>query len=235
MQAQQQKLDAVANDLANSDTTGYKAVRVGFKDLLYEQSGRPSAAGVQTGAGAAAVDGGRSFSTQGSLQSTGLPLDVAIQGQGFIKVKLADGRQALTRDGNLHVDGNRRLVTSTGAFVQPSITVPVGVSEDQMGIGPDGTVRANGAVIGKIGLGTVPSLQGLQSTGDNAFVATAASGAVRAAPTATVLTSGALEGSNVDSATALTDLMDAQRTYSLVSKAISTADQMMEIANQVKR
>src|SRR5919108_3822620 len=126
MAAQQQKLDGVANDLANANTNGYKHTRIGFKDLLYEQGGRPSATGVRRGTGAAAVDAGRGFE-QGSLKSTGQPLDVAIQGEGFLKIRLTDGRQALTRDGGLHVDGNGRLATSTGALIQPAITIPADV------------------------------------------------------------------------------------------------------------
>ena len=109
MAAQQQRIDAVANDLANANTTGYKHVRVGFRDLVYKQVGRSSAQGPRTGAGAAAVDAGRGFA-QGSLQRTEQPLDVALQGPGFIRVRLADGRQALTRDGSLHVDGTGKLV-----------------------------------------------------------------------------------------------------------------------------
>src|ERR671922_1298058 len=126
MAAQQQRLDAVANDLANANTTGYKHQRVGFRDLMYDQTGRASAQGVRTGSGAAAVDAGRAFA-QGVLQRTDRPLDVAIQGEGFLQIKLPDGRQALTRDGGLHIDGNRRLTTNTGALVQPAITVPEGI------------------------------------------------------------------------------------------------------------
>src|SRR3954469_10189916 len=114
MAAQQQKLDAMANDLANANTTGYKHVRVGFADLLYNQAGRPSANGVDVGTGVRAAQaggaparrgpapqprasrGGRAWG-RGALRQTGQPLDVAIQGEGFIKIRLSDGRQALTR------------------------------------------------------------------------------------------------------------------------------------------
>src|SRR5918997_4055842 len=137
MAAQQQRLDSVANDLANANTTGYKHGRVGFRDLIYEQAGRPAADGVRTGHGAAAVDAGKSFG-QGALQRTDRPLDVAIQGEGFLRVKLANGTQALTRDGSLHVDGNGRLVTSTGAFVQPAISLPAGVDASRVSIASDG-------------------------------------------------------------------------------------------------
>jgi flagellar basal-body rod protein FlgG len=234
MAAQQQRLDAVANDLANANTTGYKHQRVGFRDLVYDQTGRSSAQGVRTGSGAAAVDAGRAFA-QGTLQRTDRTLDVAIQGEGFLRVRLADGRDALTRDGGLHIDGNRRLTTSTGALVQPAVTVPEGVGEDQISIGPDGTVLAAGNRIGRLDVVTVRSEAGLLSVGNNAFVTTAASGAAIAAPRATTLTQGALESSNTDMAEAMVSMIESQRAYQLTSKAISTADEMMGIANQVKR
>jgi flagellar basal-body rod protein FlgG len=234
MAAQQQRMDAVANDLANANTTGYKHQRVGFRDLVYDQTGRSSAQGVRTGSGAAAVDAGRAFA-QGTLQRTDRTLDVAIQGEGFLRVRLADGRDALTRDGGLHIDGNRRLTTSTGALVQPAITVPEGVGEDQISIGPDGTVLAAGNRIGRLDVVTVRSEAGLLSVGNNAFVTTAASGAAIAAPRATSLTQGALESSNTDMAEAMVSMIESQRAYQLASKAISTADEMMGIANQVKR
>lgn len=234
MAAQQQRMDAVANDLANANTTGYKHQRVGFRDLVYEQAGRSSAPGVRTGSGAAAVDAGRAFA-QGVLQSTGRSLDVAIQGEGFLRVRLADGRDALTRDGGLHIDGARRLVTNTGALVQPLVTVPAGTAEDQISIGPDGTVLANRQPIGKLDLVTVRSVQGLISAGDNTFVTSPASGAVVAAPGTSVITQGALEASNTDMAEAMVAMIESQRAFQLASKAITTADEMMGIANQVKR
>ena len=234
MAAQQQRLDSVANDLANANTTGYKHQRVGFRDLVYDGTGRSSAEGVRTGSGAAAVDAGRAFA-QGVLQRTDRPLDVAIQGEGFLRVRLADGREALTRDGGLHLDGNRRLVTSTGAFVQPRITIPAGVDEDSVAIGPDGTVLAAGRRIGRLELVTVRSPQGLQSAGDNAFVATPASGRAIPAPRATTISQGALESSNTDMASAMVAMIESQRAFQLASRAITTADEMMGIANQVKR
>jgi flagellar basal-body rod protein FlgG len=235
MQAQQQKLDAVSNDLANANTNGYKRLRVGFSDLLYERGGRPTTSdNAINGTGARAIGGGRTFE-QGNLRETGVPTDVGIEGEGFIKVKLADGRDALTRDGDLHIDGNRRLVTNFGGFVSPAITIPEGVSEEQISIARDGTVLAAGRNVGRIGLVSVRSVQNLEAVGDNAFVTTARSGNAVAAPAATQLKQGALEASNTDMAQAMTDMIEAQRTYQLTSKAIQTADQMMEIANGVKR
>jgi flagellar basal-body rod protein FlgG len=234
MAAQQQRMDAVANDLANANTTGYKHQRVGFRDLVYEQTGRSSAQGVRTGSGAAAVDAGRAFA-QGVLMRTDRPLDVALQGEGFLRVRLADGREALTRDGGLHVDGAGQLVTSTGALVQPAIMIPAGVAEDRISIGPDGTVTANNQPVGKLDIVTVRSTQGLLSAGDNGFITTAASGPAIAAPQTTVLTQGALESSNTDMAEAMVAMIESQRAFQLASKAITTADEMMGIANQVKR
>jgi flagellar basal-body rod protein FlgG len=235
MTAQQHKLDAVANDLANANTNGYKRVRVGFADLLYERGGRPTtAAAAQLGTGARTIDGGRSFE-QGNLRDTGVPTDVALEGPGFLKIKLSDGRDALTRDGDLQIDANRRLVTSTGATLSPTITLPEGVSAAQLSIGSDGTVLAAGRSVGRIAIVNVRSPQNLQSVGDNAFVTTARSGNAVAAPATTVLRQGALEASNTDMAQAMTEMIEVQRTYQLTSKAIQTADQMMEIANGVKR
>jgi flagellar basal-body rod protein FlgG len=234
MAAQQQRLDAVANDLANANTTGYKHVRVGFRDLVYTQAGRSSTQGPRTGAGAAAVDGGRGFA-QGALQRTDQPFDVAIQGDGFMRVRLSDGRQALTRDGSLRLDGAGKLVTSSGAVVQPPITFPAGSDPTQVAIGPDGTVLSAGKQVGRIELVSVRSPQGLQPVGDNAFLATPESGAARPAPTATTLSQGALEASNVDMSDAMVAMIESQRAYQLTSKAIQTQDQMWEIANGVKR
>ena len=234
MAAQQQRLDSVANDLANANTTGYKHGRVGFRDLIYEQAGRPAAQGVRTGHGAAAVDGGKSFG-QGALQRTDRPLDVAIQGEGFLRIKLPDGRQALTRDGNLQVDGLGRLTSNTGALIQPPVTIPKGTPQDKIAIAGDGTVTADGRRVGKLALVSVRSPQSLTPVGDNAFLPSAESGQAGPAPRATKLTQGALEASNVDMASAMVAMIESQRAFELVSKAIHTADQMWEIANGVKR
>ena len=234
MAAQQQRLDSVANDLANANTTGYKHGRVGFRDLMYEQAGRPAADGVRTGHGAAAVDAGKSFG-QGVLQRTDRPLDVAIQGEGFLRIKLQGGRDALTRDGNLQIDGLGRLATNTGALIQPQITIPKGTPESEVAIGGDGTVTAAGRRVGKLALVTVRSPQALTPIGDNAFQVSPASGPAGAAPRATKLTQGALEASNVEMASAMVGMIESQRAFELASKAIHTADQMWEIANGVKR
>ena len=233
MAAQQQRMDAVANDLANVSTTGYKKVRVGFRDLLYTQAGKAAGTGVREGAGSASTELGRTLE-QGSLQNTGRMLDVAIQGQGYIRVRQANGTVGLTRDGSLYVNAKGQLVTGTGGRVLPAINVPAGTSPDQITIAGDGTVLASGKTVGKIQLVTVRSPEGLTPAGDNLFTASAASGPVTGATGAT-LQQGFLEGSNVDLGDAMVDMMDSQRSFQLASKAIQMQDEMAGIANGVKQ
>jgi flagellar basal-body rod protein FlgG len=236
MAAQQTRIDAVSNDLANVDTTGYKSARVAFKDLVYDSAqGYGAAKAVTIGAGAAASSIGRS-SAQGDLQQTGRSLDVALNGPGFLQVKLANGKPALTRDGNLEVapDGRLRL-SNGGQLVDPAITIPKGADDSAIKIGSDGTVSYQGKSLGQLKIVDVPAESGLQGAADNTYVTTKASGATRAANKSTILTQGTLEASNVDEASAMTDMIEAQRAYQMASKAIQTQDQMMEIANQVKK
>lgn len=235
MAAQQQRIDGVANDLANASTTGYKHVRVGFRDLLYNAQGGSAGPTVLAGAGAAAGFIGRS-QEQGALQTTDQPLDVAIQGPGFFQVKRPDGSLALTRDGSLRLDSQGRLTTSDGNILQPEITVPRGTSADKLSIAGDGTVRAGaGRSLGRIELVTVPAPDGLQPLGGNLFATNAQSGQPTPAGNDSTLRQGTLEGSNVDVGDAMVDMIDAQRSFQLASKAIQMQDQMLEIANQVKR
>ena len=235
MAAQQQHMDAVANDLANVDTTGYKKVRVGFRDLLYTPARTAAGAGVDLGAGSAATQLGRTLD-QGSLQNTGNMLDVAIQGQGFFEVRQANGQPALTRDGSFHLNANGQLVTSDGLRLQPPITVPRGTTGDQVTISANGAVAANGRQLGSLRLVTVRSPEALTPAGSNLFTANAASGPIRPVTgNGTTLQQGYLEGSNVDMADSMVDMMDAQRSFELASKAIQMQDDMAAIANQVKQ
>ena len=229
MQAQQQRMDSVANDLANVNTNGYKHTRVAFRDLLYV---RDSSGKVQSGAGAAATTIGRGFA-QGAIRETGNPLDVAIQGPGFLQVRRADGTAALTRDGSLRIDPRGRLTTQRGELVQPAITVPGGTSESDVSIGSDGTVTAGARAVGRIQIVDVRSPQALQSVGDSFFRTTAASGNATNV-TGTTLAQGSVEASNMDVADSMTEMMDAQRSFQLASKAVQMQDQILQIANQVK-
>jgi flagellar basal-body rod protein FlgG len=234
MAAQQQRIDSLANDMANVNTTGYKRVRVAFHDLLYTPTGPGAVQGVASGAGAAATQVGRG-EAQGTLQQTGRTLDVGLEGTGYLEVRNAAGKQLLTRDGALHRTDTGRLFTTTGAFT--GVTIPAGVSDDQVRINRDGVVAGpTGTVFGRLRLVSVRAPQALQSQGDNLFAPTAASGRPTAAlPANLKVQQGVLEASNVDMATVMTDLIDAQRGYELASKAITNQDRLLEIANGVKR
>jgi flagellar basal-body rod protein FlgG len=229
MQAQQQRIDSVANDLANVNTNGYKHTRVAFRDLLYVND---ASGNVHSGAGAAATTIGRGF-TQGAMRETGNPLDVAIEGEGFLRVRRADGTDALTRDGSLRIDPRGRLTTQRGELVQPAITVPAGTNESAVSIGADGTVSANNRPVGRIQLVNVRSPESLDVIGENLYRTTAASGAATNAAAAR-LTQGSIEASNVDVGDSMTEMIDAQRSFQLASRAVQMQDQMLQIANQVK-
>jgi flagellar basal-body rod protein FlgG len=230
MAAQQQRMDAVSNDIANVNTAGYKGLRVGFHDLIYQRT----AGGVSTGSGAAAVDLGRT-SEQGSLQKTDQPLDLAIIGDGYFQVRqVSTGQNVLTRNGSFQTDANGQLTTAEGDTLVPPIQIPKGIDPSSLTIGTDGTISAAGRRLGQIQLVTIPATNGLAAAGNGYFTVTAASGGVRRTTTAT-LQQGVLESSNVDLADAMVDMMDAQRSYSMASKAIHMQDQMMEIANGIKQ
>jgi flagellar basal-body rod protein FlgG len=232
MSAQQEQINAVSNDLANVNTDGYKSERVGFQDLLYNQVNQ---AGTNTtvGAGAMAQIIGRDES-QGALQQTGQPLDLAIQGQGYFRVKLPSGQQALTRDGSFTTDAQGHIVTSDGSMLEPPVTLPAKVSPSEVHIAADGTVTAGTQTLGQIKLVTVPAPEHLLADGLGGFTATAASGVIKPlATSASTLQQGALEGSNVDMATDMVEMVGAQRSYQLASSAIQTQNQMMSIANQL--
>ena len=225
MQAQQQKLDAVSNDLANANTNGYKRLRVGFSDLLYEQGGRPTTSDdAQLGTGSRAVSVGRTFQ-QGSLRETANPLDVAPPGRGLhqgqarrrppgpdARRRPAHRRQPPPRDqlrrlrpaADHDPRGRRARARSRSAATAPS--------------SPPARTSARSASP------TCARRTNLQSVGDNAFVTTDRSGNAVAAPAATVLKQGALEASNTDMSQSMTEMIEVQRTYQLTSKAIQTAD-----------
>jgi len=230
MEAQQEQLNAISNDLANLSTSGYKSERVAFSDLLYN---RVDLAGTEStdGAGASARVIGRSES-EGSLQETGDPLDLAIEGSGFFQVTRANGTVALTRDGNFGVDASGTLVDAQGSRLTPPIKLPAGVAASEVRIAPDGTVTAAKRTLGQIKLVTVTSPEHMLADGSGGLTPTAASGAPQAATGK--LRQGALEASNVNIASAMTQMVSTQRNYQLTSTAIQTESQMMSIANQLR-
>jgi flagellar basal-body rod protein FlgG len=232
MEAQQSVLDSVGNALANVDTPGYQGQVVGFHDLLYSSGGQSSGSSVATGAGSAATQVGWDQS-QGAIQQTGNPLDLAITGPGYLQVRRPDGTLALTRNGSLQLSATGQLTTTLGMPLQPPITVPPGTQASALTIGSDGKVTVNGRAVGQIQLVTVPSPDNLIADGSSLYSATAASGPTQPATGAT-LQQGALTASNVDVATAMTEMVGAQQSYDMASKAIQYQDQMLQIANQLR-
>jgi flagellar basal-body rod protein FlgG len=233
MAAQQEQLNAIGNDLANVSSTGYKAERVDFSDLLYNQV---DMAGSETtaGAGASAQVTGAS-QTQGAIRETGDPLDLAIEGEGFFLLTRANGTQSLTRDGTFGVDGSGTIVNGEGARLTPPIKLPAGVEPSEVQIGSDGTVTAGTRTLGQIKLLTVASPEHLLSDGGSGFTATKESGAPRPITTgAGKIHQGALEGSNVNLDREMALMVSTQRDFQMSSTAIQTESQMMSIANQLR-
>jgi flagellar basal-body rod protein FlgG len=230
MEAQQQQFDAISNDMANVDTPGYQSTIIGFHDLLYSNGEYGS--NVATGAGTQAEQMGYDQS-QGAIQQTGQPLDVAVNGPGYLEVRRQDGTIGMTRNGALQLNDKRQLTTQTGMLVQPPITIPAGVDPSQVSIASNGTVSVGKQTLGKLALVDVPAPNGLVADGDSVFSATAASGAIRAAK-GTSIQQGALEGSNVNMGDEMSKMMDAQQQYAMGSQAIQYQAQMLQIANEIK-
>lgn len=251
MEAQQLNIDVIANNLANVNTTGFKRSRVDFQDLLYQTirtAGATQAQGVQIPTGIQVGLGTRVASvqklfTQGDFQMTGNKLDLLIEGNGFFQVMLPSGNLAYTRDGSFKIDGQGRLVTSDGYPVQPEITIPAGAKE--ISIGEDGTVSATLAgqsapqELGQIQLVGFTNPAGLESLGRNLFVQTEASGEpVPGTPGQDglgTLAQGYVEMSNVKVVEEMVNMIIAQRAYEVNSKSIQAADEMLNIANNIRR
>jgi flagellar basal-body rod protein FlgG len=234
MVAQQDRLDAISNDIANVNTAGYKRTRVAFRDLVYTEAGLSTNPGVRDGAGAAATFIGRS-QLQGALIDSANPIDVAIAGPGYLTVTDAAGREFLTRQGNIQIDNRGRLTTPTGNLLSPTVQLPAGTQPSDVSIATDGRVIVDKRTIGNINVVTVPSDSGLRSVGNSLYEVTAESGATRQAGNNTQLISGKLEQSNADMADSMTAMIESQRAFELASKAIQTQDRIHEIAVQVKR
>jgi flagellar basal-body rod protein FlgG len=249
MEGQQNKLDAISNNLANVGTNGYKRGGVQFEDLMY-QNLRPAGAasaegaqlptGLQVGLGVRTAASTRNFG-QGAMQNTGNNLDLAIQGQGFFQIQMPDGSTGYTRDGSFQLDSGGQMVTNQGYVLQPGITVPANALS--VNISPDGQVQAT--VPGQSALQNLGQIQianfinpaGLESRGGNLFAETAASGAPQAAAPDSNglgrLQKGYLEASNVNVVEELVSMIATQRAYELNSKAIQTSDQMLQRLGQL--
>jgi flagellar basal-body rod protein FlgG len=249
LDAQQMQLDTISHNLANVGTNGYKRAHAQFEDLLYQnlrQSGAQETqqttlpTGLQLGTGVRPVGTSRVFS-QGNLNRTENPLDLAINGAGFLQVQMPDGTTAYTRDGALKVDAQGQLVTANGYPIVPAITVPQNASS--LTIGADGvvTVTAQGATaatqVGQVQTATFVNPGGLDPQGQNLFRETAASGTPTVgAPGLNghgTISQGYVETSNVNVVEELVSMIQTQRAYEINSKAIQTADQMLGRLSQL--
>ena len=237
MSAFQTSLDNTANNLANTNTTAFKRSVVGFEDLSYA-----GATGNQVGNGVKIGSISPRGFAQGTLTTTGNPMDVAVTGTGFLVVQLPDGSTQYTRDGSLRVDSTGRLVNSSGYIVQPPITIPPNTISTT--IGKDGTVTVTTSAaptspktVGQLQLASFINQEGLNAEPGNLYSESVASGPATLGTPGTnnlgSLQSGSLEQSNVDVTTELTNLVTTQQSYVANSKVIGVTNQMVTSALSV--
>lgn len=249
LQAQQTSVNVISNNLANVTTTGYKRQIPEFRDLLYtdlrrvgstsSDTGTIVPTGIQLGLGVQTSAIHRDES-QGTPNSTSGPLDVMVNGKGFFQITLPDGTTSYTRDGTFQLSATGEIVTADGYPVIPNITVPTNatsVSINSSGVVeatiPNQTIPSN---LGQLQLATFINENGLQATGNNLFLETAASGSpVTGTPGIDgvgTIQQGYLESSNVNSVSEITNLITAQRAYEMNTKVITAADQMLQNLSQ---
>ena len=243
LDAQNTQMAVIANNLANANTTGYKSDRAAFQDLLYQnvrQVGAQStqntqySTGLTLGTGVSIVATEKDY-TQGSVTQTNGSLDLSVSGRGFLQITMPDGTLAYSRDGSLSLDNQGNVVTASGYPLAPAITIPAGTQS--VTIGADGSVTAVSAAnktttIGQIQLADFINEEGLQPTGNNLLVESAASGSPQVGTPGTnglgTVAQGSLETSNVNTVTELVNMIECQRAYEMNSKAITTVDQMLQ-------
>src|SRR6201986_4797387 len=250
MTAQQINLDNIANNPANSSTSGFQARRVQFSDLLYQSEVMPGAAATQQTTVASGLQIGLGtrpgnteiVQTQGDLTSTGNPLDFAIQGSGFFQILLPNGQTGYTRNGSFQTDAQGNLVTANGDALQPAINIPAAATN--VTIGKDGTVsvtlpgQTQAQQVGVIQLATFSNPGGLNSAGNNVYLQTTASGdPIVGAPGGTeglgTLQQGMVEQSNVNVVEEFVNMILAQRSYESNSRVVKATDEMLQQLDQI--
>jgi flagellar basal-body rod protein FlgG len=248
LDAQQERMQVIANNIANVNTTGFKRDRANFETLAYQYMTAPGATsagddkytqGMALGGGVKMAGTSRS-DTQGSINQTGNSLDIAIQGNGFFQIQQPDGTVAYTRDGDFSLSAEGQVVTSDGRPLLPNIQIPDGATN--ITIGADGTVSATTAgstaatQLGKIQLASFVNPTGLKSIGNNLLTETDSSGTPQLGDAGTdgrgTIQQGALEASNVNVVEELVDMIETQRAYEVNSKMIKATDEMLQFANQ---
>ncbi len=251
MLAQQLKVEVISNNIANLNTTGFKRQRAEFQDLLYNNVVRPGStssdvgtvvpSGIQLGAGVRAA-GVYRISDQGAFQITDNQLDLAIQGEGYFTVQRPDGDVAYTRAGSFQLNDQGEVVTLEGYVLNPGINVPQDAVDITINRSGEVLVKIEGQEefvnVGQIETAIFANDAGLQALGGNLFLPTPASGdpqiGLPDTPGHGSMLQGALEGSNVNIVSEITDLITAQRAYEMNSRVIRTSDEMMNAVNQMR-
>jgi flagellar basal-body rod protein FlgG len=243
LEGEQTKMDVIANNLANINTTGFKRMRPVFADLLYQNRAQAGGftsqatnypSGLQQGTGANVI-ATVPIATQGSMVQTGNALDLAVNGSGYFQILMPSGQIAYTRDGGFQISAQGQIVTAKGYLLQPPITIPR--NAQSITIGTDGTVsvqiqnQPNPSQLGLIQLANFINPAGLQNIGDNLAIETQASGApITGQPSQNGLgtvAQGYLEGSNVSVVDEMIDMIATQRAYELNTQAAKGVDQML--------
>lgn len=245
MRAQQQRIDTMANNVANVNTNGFKKSRVDFKDAMYQAMQNPTlpagdeTMNLQLGQGLL-IDSETKVFSDGALLETGRALDLALSGEGFFALENPEGGAPLyTRDGVFQsqeqADGSFALTTAGGYYVlnTEGQRVEAPVSFEQMSVNENGQITAGGLYVAQLGRFSFVNAQGLEAVGSKTWEATAQAGEPQAAETQ--IRQGYMEGSNVDLSEEMTRLIRAQRAFSLLSRAITTADQMKATENDLRR
>lgn len=252
MMAQEMNVEVISNNIANMRTTGFKKQRVEFQDLMYQNlrrvgtntsdQGTRLPTGLDIGGGVKVVSTPRNMN-QGNITMTEKDLDVAIRGEGFFRVTLPDGRLAYTRAGSFERDDQGRIVTPEGYLLDPQLTVPAnatGITINQSGqVSVTMPNQTQPTELGQIQLARFVNKNGLQPIGDNLFLETASSGTPQLSNPgidgAGNLLQRQLETANVNAVTEISDLIAAQRAYSMNAKVVSAADEMLQSTAQMIR
>jgi flagellar basal-body rod protein FlgG len=251
MEAQQLYMDTISHNLSNVNTTGYKRSKLEFQDLMYQTlkepgmrnaEGEMAPCGIEVGLGVKPGATQKIFE-QGSLNQTSNSMDVAISGEGFFQINMPDGTTAYTRDGSFKLTSDGTIVTSTGYPISPEINVPEGAQ--QLGISPEGKVtvilpgQETSTEIGQFEIARFVNPAGLRSLGDNLYGMSDASGEpVVETPNENGIGSlkqGYSEASNVQVVEEMVNMISAQRAYEIVSKSIQVSEDMLQVANNLKR
>ncbi len=252
MMAQQIRTEVIANNLANVNTTGFKRSRARFEDLLYQTVQSPAILGAPDSNTIPAIQIGRGtrlsavqrLHSQGSVEQTSNPLDLAIEGEGFFQVQLPNGQTAYTRDGSFGISDTGTLVTAGGYTVLPGIRIPteataISISASGVVSVTQGNSKAEAQEVGRLELARFVNPGGLESLGENLYAETPASGQPAAGFAQDEgfgrVLSGHLESSNVEIVQEMVDMISAMRAYELNSKAIRNSEEMLQVANNLVR